>query len=568
MRLPRYQQQVQEGVAPVTQVQADPSAGMALKAVGQGLQQVSQVAGSIAADLYQKQVAAETAKGMADFGDLAAQTWTQFKSLKGDQALQEYPNVQSSLQEALKRTRASIQADDARAQFDRQSRDLLRHYGENFEGHRLQQTREKIQADATAGHVSAINQAATLYHDPAALETLIAQDAGRLAMTGDTADEKRAKIFLARQEVYESAIKAALVQAEEDPGALDQAKALFYANRDALGEKGPGLEKSLISAGLDQQAEAEAMRIEADLTEAGRFTAEAAQEQWEKIGNVRLKDRVVDRVRNRLVQAASETKALVGERWKTAHAAYLKGSLSAVKAIKVDGAENLYEWLRVNAPDKAQRLKDDAERKWRQNQADKDATQRELREARMLARNDFLSRTVDEQATLDLEEAYGATGLDELGLSALKVLQRKAQETVEKGEAVGMTDFVRDAMARGVGTVGASGGKRKRKEQQDAYKAAVIESYYQFEEEKGRKPNTSEKDAIVEALLKKEVQEIDWWPDREEYGFERATRLRREGERPPLPGPETRTPQVVETRRAPDGRILQRLSDGTIRVAQ
>lgn len=564
MPLPRYARQVQPTLTPVVPERPDPSAGVGLQAAGQALGQGAQVAGAIATDVYHRGVVSDVAKATAGFGAEAGDIYARLKALRGDDAIAAVEPARLALEQARKRWAEQLATDDAKGLFERQSQETSSKYGLGLTQHFLAATRESEEANAGAAAASAVNQAPLHYKDPEFLATLYTQ-AGALAFKlADTTAEGAARAQAIKQDVLEGAAKGALAayDAGTDPDGLDTAKGLVYGNKPALGKKFPALAAAVESAGLVQMAEAEAMRIEADTSKAGGFTEDTADAEVEKIANVKLKDLVQTRVRDRLSERDRIQKDATQAVWKQALGAYNRGGLRAAESVRLPDGSSAMDWLNANAPDLEKRLRDDARSKWRQAKADASQSRAEIADARNKAKDDFLALPPETQATLDIDAEFGLE-TDATGLAALRRLQSEAVRRVKNGESITITDFVRDGEAQGVGVVGASGGKKTREAKQKEYHSALVEAYYQFEEDNKRKPTAADKQEIIDAFLKKEIREIPWAIDKEEFGFERRARLRAAGEVVPLPVGRAGKPIVKWQESASRGTRRPVYADGT-----
>jgi hypothetical protein len=261
LSLPRYRQQVEPGLTPVTQAQPAADAGVGLATAGRALVQAGQLTGSIGLQEYERGINSDNARAMAGFGQEAGDTFARFKALRGEQAVQGAELARLALENARKRWGESLSTDAAKGLFERQSTELAGRYGLGVTSHSLDQLREAEEASAGAAHVSAVNQAALHYNDPTMLDTLATQAGAQAYQLRASDEDGRAKVYAIRQDVLASAISGALKATEQDPTALDHAKALFYGNREALGAKGPGIEAALNAAGSKRQAVATADAI-------------------------------------------------------------------------------------------------------------------------------------------------------------------------------------------------------------------------------------------------------------------------------------------------------------------
>jgi hypothetical protein len=545
--LPRYTQQVETTLTPVVPVRPAADAGVGLATAGQLLQQAGSTAASISRDVYERGVAAEVAKAEADLQEIATPTLSSALSQRGEKAFGAVDGARKTVTDAHKKILETLRTQDAKRLFEARSRGVMLGYQRSLEGHLAQQTRVADESKAAAQVAANVNAAALHYRDPAMLATLATQPEAILAITSDSQEEAAAKVAALRQDVYATAIQAAL-KAED----IDQAKALFYANREALGAKGPGIEAEINKSGLLREADSKAREIEATLRTGpdGWLDVTNLQAELDKIPDPRLKEATENEMRERVTLAAAAEKEQADTVWKLALGAYNSGGLRAAERVRLPDGRSAMEWLNVHAPDRVARLKDDAHTKWRQARADRDQSQREIREARTIARNNFLALSPEEQATVDLAAEFGLA-TDDVGMSDLRKLQTRAKAAVEKGEAVPVSEFVNDGMAQSFGLLNSIEPERKpgetkaqaRARKAAELKAALQENYYQIEEEKRRKPNATEKQEVIDRLKVKHVEErslnpfspLPFGSDVVEYGFERETRMRAEGVRPALP---------------------------------
>jgi hypothetical protein len=567
LTLPRYRQQVEPGLTPVTQAQPAADAGVGLATAGRALVQAGQLTGSIGLQEYERGINSDNARAMAGFGQEAGDTFARFKALRGEQAVQGAELARLALENARKRWGESLSTDAAKGLFERQSTELAGRYGLGVTSHSLDQLREAEEASAGAAHVSAVNQAALHYNDPTMLDTLATQAGAQAYQLRASDEDGRAKVYAIRQDVLASAISGALKATEQDPKALDHAKALFYGNREALGAKGPGIEAEINNSSLLRAGNEEAIKIADKMKtgENGWLDTTDMQTYLDAIPDPNVKKATEANLKDRIAIDDARRKAQTSSVWNPVLSAYVQGGLSAAERVRTQDGKSAMGWLNRNRPDLEKRLRDDAYAKWRQSKSDKSEVQRELREARKLAHDDFLSRPVEEQATLDLAATYGGT-TDELGLGDIGVLQRKAKNAVDKGQALKVGDFLRDGLAQGFGVVGVTGSKATRKRDWDNYRSALTEAYYGL----GDDPKEQDKQQAIDGLLSPKTTERSLNPlsdkpfglDSTSYGYQEATKTRA-ASTPPAPTADARKP--VKYRVSPDGKQRAPVyADGTI----
>lgn len=234
--------------------------------------------------------------------------------------------------------------------------------------------------------------------------------------------------------------------------------------------------------------------------------------------------------------------ARVGQQWDAALGAYNQGGLRGVPS-------ELMQWLNANAPELEQRLRNDAERRWRQSKADRSAEKAEQRALDSEITNLFLSRSTEDRATVNIDLEYGATGISDVGLANLKRLQRAAIEDVEKGLAVREAEFRREGLAQAAGVISTN------KKERERFEAELTNSLSDFRAKHNRFPDREEAQNLYDELLKIKVKrrirsDLRGYQVRAE---ERVARSRETAEgtgSQPAPASSTPPPAVVPAPRA------------------
>lgn len=559
MRVPQYEQQVRS--APLSPPRAVvPSAGQGLQQLGGAIQQAVGTAARIAdaerqkADQFREaQIDLEFGKAINDaqWGDNG------FMLQQGENALDPSKHLEN-----LEKVRASLAGRLTESQRERWSLKAaarLEEVSTNFERHSGGQRKVLYQQVAEGQVKLALDTATLSYGDSAAVESalqkpLVEPDGSpgtfirALHDRGLPAEQIQAEVQAYKRKGYADALTRRL-QAGDIAGAREG----LDLWREQLGTEAGKLDKAITKA--DQRLEgsrgAQAALVARDddgYLDEGEAERAFLATKWSSPEAQQQGEAAFEEGKKRL---AAVRKADVGELFRGLFAGFHDKGWAGIQGPELDRLNRL-------DPEKYERIKTEYDQQRREAKADR----REVKAARsmadLLVKLDFLSKTPEERAALDVEEEYAGKvpeGADAppstVGLKTLAVEKQKAAQTVQKGDATSETEFVRDTMSQAIGVPGVEKQETKR-----AIQAAAVNAYNTFLAEKKRPPSDAERQALIDPIVTKAATKpraifgisLD---NGEEYGFERQKRERAEGQpaTPAAPAPKT----ITKYLRSPDG---------------
>lgn len=529
-RVPRYEAGV--GTAPLRPPTARAPGDTGMGDLARGVSQVSQGLGAVAGSLDKVRQEEEAAQLIDAANALQAEFDAGFhddenglRRMAGEASyatgadLALKTRLQAKRAELLK----ALPSERARVRFERESTAALMGFGRTIEGYVGEQRKVASVSKLRAANETSLSALAGL--DPRAenfaeeFERHAALIEMRTRELSPSREEAEADTKAWRARAHEVALGKLL---EEDD--TDAAKAYLSRAAADLGPKaqayGVRIEKAALSRDADRLA-GEFANFDVD-EETGWKNERQALALLDTVKDPKMRAEVEPRLKEILAIEAKRKEADIRKTYGEAHTAYLKGgSLRAVPPKTRD-------WLERHAPDLWARLKDDANAKWRQYKADAASAKREKSQALIDARNELLSMPAEERAAVDLPTFAAGRGLDESGLKALGVDQRRAKDLVERGAAVGEGEFRRDALANTAGTLG----KKDRK----GFESAVTAAYNDFVEQHKRAPNHDEKVKLIDALTVTEVEK-GWLFNGETPAWKRMNKERSEGRPVAAPAP-------------------------------
>lgn len=279
-------------------------------------------------------------------------------------------------------------------------------------------------------------------------------------------------------------------------GEWQEAEKVFATSKGVLGKQTDEYEKRI---GAQRKA-----------TEAVTFAQGAVEQSRGKNGRVSIEtalkkadEAIKDPDTLKAARAEIHDRARVAEQmWDReteeistqAEAIYNKGGWAGV--LKSGLADKLNE----RNPRLYGNLRDQAEQKYKAHKAGKEASNREQADRNRIARNEFLSLPAEERAQTDLATFLAGKGVDQVGASVLGVDQRKAKDSVDKGEQTHETEFVRQAVGEGIGRVTG-------KADQKAYEGVARRLFQQLRDEKGKPPTREEAKKAIADLHLQQIQE-------------------------------------------------------------
>lgn len=493
-----------------------PRPGIAPEQTGQLLQQVggavSQVSGQ-ALQIYERERqradATRTAQLETEFQTSANRLLDDLLAKRGEEAFaaeQAVLGELGKLRDGLLEKAAGLER-EAQEKTSAKLSALFEAARRNANGHVVKQRNVAMADTVRAREASVLDALARNFDDPkgraeqmAAAEEVI----GALSPTAEGRAQERAEF---RQKAHVVVLERYLSARN-----VEGAKAYMAQVRGELGAAASEVEKQLAAVERDTEAEREAMKIAEAAADrrTGWVDEGLALAAVDALPAGPLKDEVRSRVEHRVGVSDGIRKAEVDKRFRWAFTAYRKGGLGAIPP-------TLRQWLEEHAPEHMHRLEEDRERRRRQAKSDRSEARREQAEANLLAKHDFMQREPSERAALDVEATYGGTGVNELGLAAIKVAQRVTTENLKSGRAMKEAEFIRDAEARALGPIT---DKREREE-------FLAEMRIQYNEEP-ETPSPERSKQLIDAGILEHVSGSWYWRTRER-GFERSRRLRMEG---------------------------------------
>jgi hypothetical protein len=560
-RIPVYEARV--GTAPLSPPRAIAPAPTGIAQLGAGIAQAGSAIGRMVEEERQKAEAVQ----ITNFETGNEQDWTELfhddkaglRSKVGESAFTTGADAKT-LAEMGKRAQARLKAvpsERAREVAALRLQGWMASREREVEGFVSQQRRAAEVSAVEARKVAGLDAAARSYADPKALEESIVPVETSIRALSPSAEAAEVEVRQYRAVVVGSAIDAALARRYGDVPAPDvtAARGVLEAHREAIGPAAAGkLQAKIDGAGRDTEAESIAANaVEFATDEEGRVNESQALAILDTVKDTALKDESTRRVKERLTLAEGAWNQRKDARFKEAFSAYLTGGLRSIPS-------DTKAWLIKNYPEGWDRLRGEAEQRYRQSKGDAAAVRREQSEANRIARNDYLARPAAERAGLDIDATYGGTGPDAIGLGNLRVLQRQATDTVQRGEAVSEDSFRRDAVSQ-IGPLLGTGPQAKKKLAR--LQAEATARFNDFLRDNKRKPNGEETLAIIDDLGRVSLEE-HWYGDRETFGFEAGPETRAERRDAPPPATSPAPDLAAEFRRRygrePTAADLARLS--------
>lgn len=279
--------------------------------------------------------------------------------------------------------------------------------------------------------------------------------------------ELKAKYVNTAAQQFEYA-KEKIVDADKVKYAIDQAR--LSAARAAVDVQGERLAANMV--------------LEAT-SPSGIVDEQKAISQLESIPAGPLRDEARQRLHQRIVAANASYKQDTDAISKAAFSAFNAGGWAGIPA-------TLKQGLNERNPELYDRLRNEAERKWKDHQGGKADARREQAARDHEAFNDYMTLPTAERAKQDINLFLAGRGVSPEGASRLGPAQRRATEDVHRGESERTDAFVADAVAAAQGTV-------KGKSDTAAFKASAVQAYNDFvlSQKPPRPPTKTEAQALI-----------------------------------------------------------------------
>jgi hypothetical protein len=297
------------------------------------------------------------------------------------------------------------------------------------------------------------------------------------------------------------------------------AEEVYAEVKDVLGADAVKFEEDLASLRTNVNAESLAATLSAaHLRKDGLLDEKAAMAALREAAgaDVKLLDEATLRLRHRATEAKRDWDMRVDDLSRRAFAEFNKKGWGGMDS-------KLRDELNEANPNLWDRLRDDAEQRYRRSQESKSDAQRAQSEANRLAMQEYMKLPQEERAALNVGVfVAGMGGVDKLGLGAIEVQQRRDKDAVQKGQSVREGDFVRNVSAEASGVI-------TDKTQLSLLQAEARIAHDRFVQDFKRPPSVDEQSRLTQVLLQKVVKER-WWilPDGEQFEFQRRAAERKE----------------------------------------
>jgi len=459
-------------------------AGAAVAKVGDAVEAVRQRAAAIAAQDELNGFAEDATSrlyGKSSEGDGVTSHRVGFLEMQGREAVEASAGTLEELAK-LRDQRAAKLAPEARSLFMEHSAQALQGYHRQVESHAGQEFRRAQVATLQATKATALDAIANNFADPAFV-------ADQLSTTEAAVRRLQLSPEAGAAEVADFRSKATATRLEQYLAAKDWrgAQALFSQSKDELAGAAPKYQRAIEQVALAQQADESAASIATANTKPdGRVDLAKADAELEKVAAGPMRDEVRQRLHQRVIAA---DQAWEQETKRISALAYAEFNVKGWAGVD----PRLKAQLNERNPPLYDRLRDDAERRWKQHQGSRSAARQEQRDINRQLLEEFRSLPIDEQYQADLPQLFGGRGADELGMATIAAEQRKAKNTVDRGFSSDADAFRTraNAAAQGITT----------KRSQDAFKAEATNAFNQWVDEHKRPPTLTETDAIIGKLL-------------------------------------------------------------------
>lgn len=446
----------------------------------------------------------------------------------------------------------------ARELFLSRTQKLLVDHDKTVEQHVGQQVQAIQQAAAVDRAAEAQRSLSLNPGDAEARDTAIAAAEGPLAALAVSKEDREAKLTAWRSDAARTVLSAMLDRKVPD---VQGARAFLDGPLFSKGESptvrqvlGPEAEK--FQKVIDgEQLRVDAEHVSQSLVE--QLRAKSPDGRVDPYKAFDLVDKYVpaeDEARRAEIKGRlKERLALEQDRWTAetkdisnrAFAVYNKSGFYGIPT-------PLREQLNTRNPELYNRLKDEAEAKWRRSQEKKENASKAQSDLDQKLFYDYMTLPPEERAGLDVGNVFTAQGGSAKGVARIAAQQQQDKQSIQKGAAVREDDFVQAAKANGQGLVANDKNAGK------ALEAEARIAFGRFVQDKGKPPTRDEEKALLGELLAPKVQQrsffgVDWLAkDKPEYEFQRRARERQqrkdEGVPEPQPDVVTKTPAVLPPR--------------------
>ncbi|MGH9811526.1 MAG: hypothetical protein ACRD4T_00170 [Candidatus Acidiferrales bacterium] len=454
--------------------------------------------------------------------------------------------------EALSRRLAN---DEQRGIFRQHAQGVLLGFRQDVDRHVSTQQRAAEQASLEGAKQLALSSVAHRFGDELAVERESRAVEDRLVAFSLSPEDAARDVAEWRRSVVKTRM-GALLEAKDWQGA----EALYGKAKELLGPEGARIEKDIRAVRRDGEADRLAISaVESAIDDDGRVDADRALAGVDVVteGDTDIRDEARRRAQQRIMVAERAYDAETERLSKEAHAAYNRGGWNGVPGPLKDA-------LNERNPGLYGRLRDDSDRRYRQRRGAAVDARREQADRDRDARNEFNALSPSERAETDLDAFLAGRGVGKVGASAIKVDQRKAIDSVVKGEAQSETEFLRQARAASLGE--GLKGKATAKE----FNAGATLRYQQFIEEKKRAPNSTEAKELIADLVLERVTEEGTFFDTKKRGYQMALEGAKAQAAPKQPSAPARTggPTPTGLRKRVKGVLWEEMSDGTARKVE
>ncbi len=306
------------------------------------------------------------------------------------------------------------------------------------------QQRRVVEVAATNGLLdTSLRSASNLYDQPKEWRPFV-KDALDSLQRSSLPEE-----FEAKKADYLSKVSQTVISGYLEHGDIAGAQRQFKADSDTLGPDGAAVKARIDQAlkvqqraAIDIEGEKLAAKMVGEATSpTGKVDEAKALAAVDKIPEGPLRDEARQRLHQRITAVTAAYKEDTDTISKAAFGAFNTGGWSGIPP-------GLKTSLNERNPELYDKLKNEAERKWKARQGSKADERREQAAINKEALNDFMSLPTADRAKQDMKLFLADhPGVDQLGASALGPHKQNAAAVLEKAGAEQESEFVRQAVA-------------------------------------------------------------------------------------------------------------------------
>lgn len=424
------------------------------------------------------------------------QSPTGFLSTRGVEAHAKSAETYSRLERMVEEQAGKTNNPEQREMYLSSAKPMLDRAREQIEGHVAQQTQVAEADSLKARKVAVLNAIGLNFTDEKGAEEQLQHLELPLRNLATSPEDATADMNAVRAAAAKVRIGKYL-----EAGQWSGAQAIYDRAEPLLGEEGVRLQQMITDKrkGFEQdqqRAKTEALvltAIDGARAKDGYVDENKALAEVNKVPEAR-REQARSVMRAQLAVEAEKKKNDIEGWGNSALMIYNRGGLRAIPS-------ELLDKLNTYDPKFVQGLQRDEHTRTRERTADDAAARRAQSDRYDLALKTFMGSDPEVRATTNIDKVFLGYSLNPTGLAGLKAQQQKDIQTVKKGQQVGESAFVKDAMAKVEGSFSANN-KAEPKE----FEAEARIAYGQAQREnKDEPPNQTQLDAAIARLVAKRV---------------------------------------------------------------